>query len=289
MTITKKNHQIYDPVTTGYICDSDPTVFCVSCERTPPDGCKTNCPPGYEWNPAYLKCTDIDECAQNPSPCQNGGSCNNLPGNYSCTCTAEYVGTNCTDFNQCTQTPSPCLNGGTCNKIPGNYTCTCPAAYVGTNCQTLGVDCVDYNPCSNGVNFYPPVYSTDPTEFIFCGSPTECDVISCDFLGPDIVYDPSVPYNLEIYPCFLPIPPNPVDCGSYNPCIEIYNIQIGSPSVFYFPSVSSPSPTNYIACAYDPITEQTCTPSTCPAGTTYQRNWTLYQPDGTFSTPVPCA
>ena len=37
--------------------------------------------------------TDVDEC--NSSPCQNGGSCENTDGTYTCKCDAGYGGKHC--------------------------------------------------------------------------------------------------------------------------------------------------------------------------------------------------
>ena len=37
-----------------------------------------------------------------PNPCRNGGSCNELVGDYECMCPAEYLGKECTGaiFNE---------------------------------------------------------------------------------------------------------------------------------------------------------------------------------------------
>ena len=37
-------------------------------------------------------------------------------------------------INHCTSTP--CQNGATCSNLLNQYTCTCNADYAGTNCQT---------------------------------------------------------------------------------------------------------------------------------------------------------
>jgi hypothetical protein len=37
--------------------------------------------------------SDINECASNP--CENGGTCNNLANQFSCTCAARYTGVTC--------------------------------------------------------------------------------------------------------------------------------------------------------------------------------------------------
>ena len=38
------------------------------------------------------------------------------------------------DNNECSS--SPCQNGGTCNNLVNMYTCTCRAGYTGTHCAT---------------------------------------------------------------------------------------------------------------------------------------------------------
>lgn len=39
--------------------------------------------------------TDVNECAENPGICANGGTCENLCGSYKCHCTEGHGGTHC--------------------------------------------------------------------------------------------------------------------------------------------------------------------------------------------------
>ena len=39
-----------------------------------------------------------------------------------------------TDINEC-QTSKPCQNEGTCENVPGSYKCTCTTGYTGKDCQ----------------------------------------------------------------------------------------------------------------------------------------------------------
>ncbi|KAF5914002.1 hypothetical protein HPG69_010160 [Diceros bicornis minor] len=87
---------------------------------------------------------DIDECSSNP--CQNGGTCENLLGNYTCHCPFDnhsgifYGGRDCSDILLgCTH--HQCLNNGTC--IPHfqngqhGFSCVCPSGYTGSLCEIV--------------------------------------------------------------------------------------------------------------------------------------------------------
>ena len=76
--------------------------------------------------------------------CQNGGSCNDLGCDYSCSCPTGYYGTHC-EFTPCTS--NPCQNRGTCAIINGSYSCTCPPGYSGDQCQNT--PCSSHS-CQNG-------------------------------------------------------------------------------------------------------------------------------------------
>ncbi len=97
--------------------------------------------------PGYLgaDCSVFDSCT--PNPCQNGGTCENGTTGPICTCAAGYTGALCEVVDHCT--PSPCLNGGTCANDASGYTCACAAGWSGPNCGTNTDDCAP-NPCLNG-------------------------------------------------------------------------------------------------------------------------------------------
>jgi hypothetical protein len=41
--------------------------------------------------------TDEDECLLQDETCENGGTCVNTAGSYTCECTSQFTGRNCTD------------------------------------------------------------------------------------------------------------------------------------------------------------------------------------------------
>uniref|UniRef100_A0A8C0C8X3 Protein crumbs homolog 1 n=1 Tax=Balaenoptera musculus TaxID=9771 RepID=A0A8C0C8X3_BALMU len=108
------------PEASGYICICPPGLTGVHCEE------------------------DVDECSS--SPCQNGGTCENLPGTYTCRCPfdnrsgAFYGGRDCSDLLlSCAD--HACLNNGTCIPHIRNgqhgFGCLCPSGYTGSRCETV--------------------------------------------------------------------------------------------------------------------------------------------------------
>uniref|UniRef100_A0A8I3W4F5 Protein crumbs homolog 1 n=1 Tax=Callithrix jacchus TaxID=9483 RepID=A0A8I3W4F5_CALJA len=102
----------------GYVCICQPGFTGIHCEE------------------------DVNECSSNP--CQNGGTCENLPGNYTCHCPFDnlsrtfYGGRDCSDILLgCTH--QQCLNNGIC--IPHfqdgqhGFSCLCPSGYTGSLCE----------------------------------------------------------------------------------------------------------------------------------------------------------
>lgn len=61
----------------------------------------------------YCSCeTDINECES--SPCQNGGTCQDLTGTYACVCNESFIGYNCENARVITCLDLPCQDNSTC-------------------------------------------------------------------------------------------------------------------------------------------------------------------------------
>ena len=73
-------------------------------------------------------CTeDVPECEN--EPCQNGASCNEVPGSFNCTCAPGFTGQLCQDeIDECAT--EPCLNGGWCIDRINGYECVCEGTGV---------------------------------------------------------------------------------------------------------------------------------------------------------------
>lgn len=103
-------------------CVSSPCANGGTCTSLSDEKFSCKCQSGYE-GPRCLN--DVDECAQEPSLCLNGGVCKNVPGSYRCNCPTEFTGSKCEKvYIPCS--PSPCMNGGTCRPTSETtYWCHC--------------------------------------------------------------------------------------------------------------------------------------------------------------------
>ncbi|XP_078702689.1 uncharacterized protein LOC144928343 [Branchiostoma floridae x Branchiostoma belcheri] len=143
----------------GVQCTNDPNTNCV----TDANGVTTcTCKPGFTGN--GFTCSDVNECAQTPTPCHQHATCTNTPGSYTCRCNTPYKGTGvrctndpntncvtnangvttctckpgfsgdgytCSDINECANSPQACAANAQCTNTVGSYTCTCTPPYKG--------------------------------------------------------------------------------------------------------------------------------------------------------------
>ncbi|KAI8501455.1 hypothetical protein Bbelb_207260 [Branchiostoma belcheri] len=89
---------------------------------------------------------NLDDCS--PNPCQNGGLCQDLVGDYVCHCLPSYHGKTCEIYvSPCDS--RPCQHGGVCSASGGTFTCSCQSGWSGATCA-MDIDECNPNPCQNG-------------------------------------------------------------------------------------------------------------------------------------------
>ncbi|XP_077865931.1 uncharacterized protein LOC100375718 [Saccoglossus kowalevskii] len=100
----------------------------------------------------YATLTDVAiGCHGDPvctsSPCQNGGSCEDIWNAYDCDCDLGYDGIHCeNDIDECASTP--CWGPSTCVDAVNGYTCVCAPGYTGILCD-MDINECDSDPCQN--------------------------------------------------------------------------------------------------------------------------------------------
>ncbi|XP_045927341.1 latent-transforming growth factor beta-binding protein 1 [Micropterus dolomieu] len=103
------------------------------------------CGPGFRVSPAGDHCDDVDECLEDPRPCEAVGECVNNMGSYTCTCPRGYRqvnGTSCRDIDECVDEPELCSPHGECLNTEGSYLCVCESGFT-ANLDTPTCDDID--------------------------------------------------------------------------------------------------------------------------------------------------
>lgn len=103
-------------------------------------GTRCTCPPGYQISPDGRRCSDVDECHQQPCP----QLCVNTPGTFHCTCHQGFQPDNegeCVDVDECLDEGS-CE--GSCENTIGSFTCHCEPGYA----MSGEGDCLDVDECA---------------------------------------------------------------------------------------------------------------------------------------------
>lgn len=86
---------------------------------------------------------DINECDEDPTLCNNGGTCFNRQGSFSCSCPEGRIGRHCQEIDECSS--NPCQNNGTCEDLVDNFNCTCVSGFQGRTCEINVDDCAGIN------------------------------------------------------------------------------------------------------------------------------------------------
>merc|ERR1712008_309076 len=85
----------------------------------------------------------INECHTNP--CQNQGTCSDVPRGYTCSCVPGFTGKNCeVNFDDCSE--NPCGVHGSCTDLINSYKCVCETGYFGLNCDSQTPPCPTNDP-----------------------------------------------------------------------------------------------------------------------------------------------
>ena len=94
------------------------------------------CTEGYNFNNLSV-CIDIDECQR--EPCNQNANCENMPGNFSCTCKTGYSGdaASCVDYDECATESHNCQIETFCENTEGSFSCIEKKAVLVLNSKEL--------------------------------------------------------------------------------------------------------------------------------------------------------
>ena len=108
--------------------------------------------------PAYVRANgtvqDTDECTSGTHTCDNGQTCSNNIGSFTCVCSIGYstvAKTNkshdlkCVDTDECAN-KSACPKNSSCQNSKGSYSCSCNSGFIGHGCSDID-ECLAENEC----------------------------------------------------------------------------------------------------------------------------------------------
>ena len=103
---------------------------------------RCSCDRGFTPDIARTSCLDVNECAEEPGPCEH--ECFNTFGSYKCRCPPGYQlnrdGRTCRDIDECSSGGHICQHD--CVNTEGSYVCMCPPGY-----KQYGDRCLDIDEC----------------------------------------------------------------------------------------------------------------------------------------------
>ena len=139
-----------DPCHDGVCLDGINGFLCeCSSEQITGYNCNVICPEGQT---GYFCEITVQQCQSDGSPCQNGGTCIESLGSYSCVCPPTHMGPLCEQQNTCDAVQ--CSNGGTCSALPdGGFGCYCSDGFDGPNCELLTVSFIRSSSSSSGNSY----------------------------------------------------------------------------------------------------------------------------------------
>ncbi|NWU83430.1 FBP1 protein, partial [Onychorhynchus coronatus] len=166
----------------GDPCESQPCLNEGICQYNQ-SGYVCACPSGFLGHNCGI---DINECSSRP--CQNGGTCIDLPNSSKihlciCSCTPGFTGKNCEEvIDYCSLLSISCLNEGLCLNIIGGFTVRLFFFSISGEFCEVQIDNCGSNSCENGgtcIAYEDHFQCTCPVGFE--GERCELDIDACLF------------------------------------------------------------------------------------------------------------
>uniref|UniRef100_A0A8P4KD03 Slit homolog 1 protein n=1 Tax=Dicentrarchus labrax TaxID=13489 RepID=A0A8P4KD03_DICLA len=167
-----------NPCTNGGVCLSDEQTRGFSCA----------CAFGFHGTFCEV---NVDDCQDHG--CENGATCVDGVGNYTCLCPPNYIGLFCEEEEGlCSPGRNPCQHQSTCISTPTGPRCVCIPGWVGPDCGIDYNECADHR-CQNGAQcvdhldgyscICPQGYSGEFCE-VAPPSPSPCHLAQCQNGAP---------------------------------------------------------------------------------------------------------
>jgi protocadherin Fat 1/2/3 len=120
-----------EPCLNGGTCEDGVGGYVCRCSTgITGDICQVLCPEGHVGEFCEVP---VRFCSA--ASCENGGTCVEAVGGFTCVCPTSHTGPLCELVNSCATTT--CFNGGTCSALPSGVECLCSADFDGPNCELL--------------------------------------------------------------------------------------------------------------------------------------------------------